>query len=74
VAAIKVSTAVAGNTVAFTRTDVDGVASADTSFNKLSVTRPLASGATFEMTYTTIDDDVTANDADILDLELAVKF
>ena len=74
VTAIKVSTAVAGNTVAFTRTDVDGVASADTSFNKLSVTRPLASGATFEMTYTTIDDDVTANDADILDLELAVKF
>jgi len=74
VTAVKVSTSMAGNTVAFTRTEVDGVASADTSFNKLTVTRPLASGATFEMTYTTIEDDVTANDADTLDLELAVKF
>ena len=75
VTAIKVSTAVAGNTVAFTRTDVDGVATEDTSINKFVVTRPLASGATFEATYTDVSDDgSTTTDADILDLELAVKF
>jgi len=75
VTAIKVSTSVAGNTVAFTRTDVDGVANEDTSINKFVVTRPLASGATFEMTYTTLEDDgSTTTDADTLDLELAVKF
>jgi len=75
VTAIKVSTAVAGNTVAFTRTDVDGVATEDTSINKFVVTRPLASGATFEMTYTSLaDDGSTTTDADTLDLELAVKF
>jgi len=75
VTAMKISTSVAGNTVAFTRTDVDGVATEDTSINKFTVTRPLASGATFEATYTSIDDDgSTTTDADILDLELAVKF
>ena len=75
VTAMKVSTAMAGNTVAFTRTDVDGVANEDTSINKFVVTRPLASGATFEMTYTTLEDDgSTTTDADTLDLELAVKF
>jgi len=75
VTAMKISTSVAGNTVAFTRTDVDGKATEDTSINKFTVTRPLASGATFEATYTSIDDDgSTTTDADILDLELAVKF
>ena len=75
VTAIKVSTAVAGNTVSFTRTDIDGVATEDTSINKFVVTRPLASGATFEMTYTSLaDDGSTTTDADTLDLELAVKF
>ena len=75
VTAIKVSTSVAGNTVAYTRTDVDGVATEDTSINKFVVTRPLASGATFEATYTDVSDDgSTTTDADILDLELAVKF
>jgi len=75
VTAMKVSTSMAGNTIAFTRTDVDGVTGEDTSFNKFTVTRPLASGATFEATYTTISDDKsTTTDADILDLELAVKF
>ena len=75
VTAIKVSTSVAGNTVAYTRTDVDGVATEDTSINKFVVTRPLASGATFEMTYTSLaDDGSTITDADTLDLELAVKF
>ena len=75
VTALKASMAVAGNTVAFTRTDIDDVTGEDTSINKFTVTRPLASGATFEATYTSISDDKsTTTDADILDLELAVKF
>ena len=75
VTALKASMAVAGNTVAFTRTDIDDVTGEDTSINKFTVTRPLASGATFEATYTSIsDDNSTTTDADILDLELAVKF
>ena len=75
VTAMKVSTSMAGNTIAFTRTDVDGVTGKNTEINKFTVTRPLASGATFEATYTTISDDKsTTTDADILDLELAVKF
>ena len=75
VAALKASMAVAGNTVAFTRTDIDDVTGEDTSINKFTVTRPLASGATFEATYTSLSDDgSTTTDADILDLELAVKF
>ena len=75
VTALKASMAVAGNTVAFTRTDIDDVTGEDTTINKFAVTRPLASGATFEATYTSISDDKsTTTDADILDLELAVKF
>ena len=75
VTALKASMAVAGNTVAFTRTDIDDVTGEDTSINKFTVTRPLASGATFEATYTDVSDDgSTTTDADILDLELAVKF
>jgi len=75
VTALKASMAVAGNTVAFTRTDIDDVTGEDTTINKFTVTRPLASGATFEATYTSIaDDKSTTTDADILDLELAVKF
>ena len=75
VTALKASMAIAGNTVAFTRTDVDDVTGEDTTINKFAVTRPLASGATFEATYTSISDDKsTTTDADILDLELAVKF
>ena len=76
VAALKISTAMAGNTIAYTRTNIDGVTAADTTINKFVVTRPLASGATFEATYTSLSDDAaaTANDFDKLDLELAVKF
>ena len=75
VTAIKVSTAVAGNTVSFTRTDIDGVTGQNTEINKFMVTRPLASGATFEATYTDLTDAYsTTTDADTLDLELAVKF
>jgi len=75
VTAMKVSTSMAGNTIAFTRTDVDGVTGKNTEINKFTVTRPLASGATFEATYTDLSDaDGTENDMTSLDLELAVKF
>ena len=75
VTAIKVSTAVAGNTVSFTRTDIDGVTGQNTEINKFMVTRPLASGATFEATYTDLTDAYsTTTDFTKLDLELAVKF
>ena len=75
ITAISAKTSVAGNTVEIRNVNIDDVAGKDTSFNRFVVTRPLASGATFEMTYTMLDDDDgTANDADTLDLELAVKF
>jgi hypothetical protein len=74
VQAIELKTAMAGNTVTFRNVKIDGVANEDTDFNKLIVTRPLASGATFELTYTALDDTVNANDSDTLDLELAVSF
>jgi len=59
--AIGISTSIAGNKVTLKSIDIDG-----TDNKKLIVTRALASGATFEATY---DDN-----ADTLDLELAVKF
>ena len=76
VTSISLKTVMAGNTVEFRNTKIDdGAATTDTSFNKVIVTRPLASGATFEATYTMLDDDDTSNlDSDSLDLELAVKF
>jgi len=76
VTSISLKTAMAGNTVEFRNTKIDdGAATTDTSFNKVIVTRPLASGATFEATYTMLDDDDTSNlDSDSLDLELRVKF
>jgi len=76
VTSISLKTAMAGNTVEFRNTKIDdGAGTTDTSFNKVIVTRPLASGATFEATYTMLDDDDTSNlDSDSLDLELAVKF
>jgi len=74
VTAIELATSVAGNKVTFRNIKADGVAGADTDWNKVIVTRPLASGATFELTYTQQDDVGTTNDADILDLELAVSF
>ena len=74
VTSFELSTAMAGNTVTFRNTDVDGVAGADMSFNKIILNRPLANGTTFEATYTDLDDSVAANDSSTLDLELAVKF
>ncbi|MCS5588389.1 MAG: hypothetical protein NZ824_00305 [Candidatus Thioglobus sp.] len=59
--ALGMSTSIAGNKVTFKSIDING-----TDNKKLIVTRGLSSGATFEATY---DDN-----ADSLDLELAVKF
>ena len=76
VTSISLKTTMAGNTVELRNSKIDdGTALTDTSFNKIIVTRPLASGATFEATYTMLDDDDTSNlDSDSLDLELRVKF
>jgi len=75
VTAIELATSVGGNKVTFRNVQVDDVASSDTSINKVIVTRPLASGATFELTYQDVSDDAsTTTDATSLDLELAVSF
>jgi len=74
VQAIELSTSMAGNKVTFRNVQIDDVTNADMDFNKFIVTRPLASGATFELTYTALDDYGTSNDTDTLDLELAVSF
>jgi len=75
VTAVELSTSMAGNKIAFRNVNIDDVATEDTSFNKVIVTRPLASGATLEVTYTDLDDDgSTTTDSETLDIELAVKF
>jgi len=77
VTALELSTSIAGNKVAFRNIAVDGYASAgkDWDMNKIIVTRPLASGATLEVTYKDINDDASATtDMEVLDIELAVKF
>jgi len=71
---VELSTSLAGNKVAFRNVSVDDVAGKDMDINKLIVTRPLASGATFELTYTELDSDRTNADSSTLDLELAVSF
>jgi hypothetical protein len=72
---IQLKTALAGNTVQFRNVQIDDVASEDTTINKIVVTRPLASGATLEVTYTDLADDSTNDDDyESLDLELSVKF
>ncbi|ALE52002.1 hypothetical protein SP60_01315 [Candidatus Thioglobus autotrophicus] len=73
-----VSTAIAGNTIAlksYTINPDNAATSSDDDYTKVVITRPLASGATFEATYT--DKDAGNNDTadqETLDLELAVKF
>jgi hypothetical protein len=77
VTAVELSTNVAGNTVKFRNINVDGYATAgyDWSMNKVIVTRPLASGATLEITYKDIQDDGSVyTDMEVLDIELAVNF
>lgn len=72
-----ISTAVAGNTVALKsyKINPDNISgSVDNEFTKVVVTRPLASGSTFEATYTDKDDKNGVADSTTLDLELSVKF
>ena len=65
----------AGNTVQAKAISVDATAAADDSdIVKLIVTRPLASGATLEVTYTDEDSTTASMDKETLDIELAVKF
>ena len=78
VSAVSLSTSMDGNKVTFTHASMDkdtASSTADRSFNKVIVTRPLANGTTFEATYTdtTFDGDNTKSNQS-LDLELAVKF
>jgi len=77
VVGVELSTSVAGNKVTFRNINVDGYATAgkDWDMNKVIVTRPLASGATLEVTYKDINDDAsTTTDVEVLDIELGVKF
>jgi len=72
---VKVSTSIAGNTVAYANVATEDTAgTSGDDYNKVIVTRPLASGATFEATYTDKDDSTSGSDEKTLDLELAVKF
>ena len=64
-----VKTAMAGNTLNLKSYEVG-----TTDYTKLVVTRPLASGATVEATYLTIDSTTATEDNTSLDLELRVKF
>jgi hypothetical protein len=67
-------TGVAGNTLTLKSYDVKTTSTAaDDSYTKIIVTRPLASGTTFEATYTDAD-MATGADSVSLDLELAVTF
>jgi len=70
-------TALAGNTVQLKSYKINpdnASGSKDNDYIKFVVTRPLASGATFEATYTDKDDTNGTADSETLDLELAVKF
>jgi hypothetical protein len=75
VTAVELKTSMAGNTVAYRNITVDDVAANDMDINKFIVTRPLASGATMEVTYTSTDDDNTSTaNTDVFDVELRVAF
>ena len=75
--AFKVAGNLAGNKVQFIHTAVDkgNGSGRDADNNKFIVTRPLASGATFEAMYITSEvTGVAAESGDTLDLELSVSF
>jgi len=75
VTGIELATSVAGNKLTFRSINIDDVAGDDTDITKVIVTRPLASGATLEVTYTDVTDAAHAlTDSETLDIELAVKF
>ena len=72
------STSLAGNTVQLKKVTANtgtSAAKVEDKYTKIYVTRPLASGATFEAIYTDKDAAAgSASDSKTLDLELAVKF
>jgi len=71
-----IKTALAGNTIQVKMIDSKLTSTAtDDSRTKIVVTRPLASGATFEATYTDLDAAAgSTSDSKTLDLELSVSF
>jgi hypothetical protein len=72
---IKFATSMAGNKVSARFVQVDAAVTAnDADVNTFQVTRPLASGATLEVTYTDTDKTGATADKEVLDVELAVKF
>jgi hypothetical protein len=67
--------ALSGNTVQVKRVNTESAtANQDAEITKFVITRPLANGTTFEAIYTDTDADTLAEDLQVLDLELAVKF
>jgi len=69
------SMALAGNKVTVKSYDVKEASThADDNYTKFVVNRPLASGATLEVTYTDKDAGDARADVETLDIELAVKF
>ncbi len=72
---VGVKTAMAGNTVKVVALSMNDISTgADDDLMKVVITRPLASGATFEATYTDVDYAGATADKTTIDLELAVKF
>ena len=70
-----IKTVVAGNTVQVKSISSKSAKGAvDTDVTKFVVTRALASGATFEATYSDTDNVAGTADTKVLDLELAVSF
>jgi hypothetical protein len=71
-----IKTVVAGNTIQVKSisSKIASATAVDTDVTKFVVTRALASGATFEATYTDTDNVTGTADTKVLDLELAVKF
>ena len=76
ISGIKFKSDVAGNTVQAVFFSVDDATSGqnDVDNTKLVVTRPLAGGTTLEVVYLSTDASASANDYEMIDVELAVKF
>jgi len=75
-AGFSIATTIAGNAVKFRTVDtkVGAHTNGDNTINTVIVTRALASGATFEATYTDTDLTGAGEDTKKLDLELSVSF
>jgi len=75
VSGFSIKTNVAGNALKARFVTIDATTAAlDSDIMTLTATRALASGVTVEVTYTDEDSTTAANDKEVLDLELAVKF